>query len=76
MFWKKNLFQKDTFFTFSMYDFMKNCKFQKKLMVFIEFLLDKSYEKLLFTKNNTYLMIIYVKSLEYASFKNRGSSLF
>ena len=56
MFWKKNLFQKDTFFTFSMYDFMKNCKFQKKLMVFIEFLLTKNYEKLLFTKNNVYLM--------------------
>ena len=29
MFWKKRLFQKDIFFTFSMYDFMKNCKFQK-----------------------------------------------
>ena len=25
-------------------------------MVFIEFLLAKNYEKLLFTKNNTYLM--------------------
>ena len=48
------MFQKDTFFT--MYDFIKICKFQKKLMVFIEFLLAKNYEKLLFTKNNAYLM--------------------
>ena len=35
---------------------MKKYKFQKKLMVFIEFLLVKNYKKLLFIKNNAYLI--------------------
>ena len=45
-------------------------------MMFIEFLLVRSYEKLLFTKNNAYLMnFLNICDLEYAYFKNRESIL-
>lgn len=55
---KENCFKK-IFFYFLIYYLMRNYKFQKKrLMVFIEFLLAKSFRKLPFTKNNAFMIKI------------------